>query len=67
MSFPSFQAGNAYFVSKVGPYIQNAHTLSAFFQGLQAEGYNSINPNYWKTLAKRISNINKWEAACGVH
>src|ERR1017187_3682198 len=72
ISFSSVQAGNAYFVSLVGPYIQGAQTITGFFAGLQEEGYNSTNPNYFNTdpnkgmLSNRISNIQKWGQACGV-
>jgi len=72
ISFSSVQAGNAYFVSRVGPYIQGAQTVPAFFAGLQKEGYNSANPNYFSMdpnkgmLFNRISNIQKWGQACGV-
>jgi hypothetical protein len=72
ISFSSVQAGNAYFVSLVGPYIQGAQTITDFFAGLQEEGYNSTNPNYFNTdpnkgmLSNRISNIQKWGQACGV-
>jgi hypothetical protein len=64
--FSSFAAGNAYFVSHVGPYIRNANTLAAFDQGLMNEGYNSVNPNYWSALNGRINSIPKWEGRCGV-
>ncbi|MGD0007080.1 MAG: hypothetical protein ABSE93_00840 [Terriglobia bacterium] len=66
LNFSSFQAGNTYFVNNVGPYIQGAQRLSAFFSGLKNEGYNSANPAYWTTLQNRISKIPMWEAACGV-
>jgi hypothetical protein len=64
--FSSFAAGNAYFVSQVGPYIRNANTLAAFDQGLMNEAYNSVNPNYWSALNGRINSIPKWEGRCGV-
>jgi len=40
IQFSSIQAGNSYFVSRVGPFIQGALTQAAFFKWLQAEGYN---------------------------
>ena len=64
--FSSIQAGNSYFVNQVGPYIQGAQTQAAFFKGLQNEGYNSVNPNYYSLLSNRISNIQNWGQACGV-
>ena len=64
LSFPSIQAGNAYFTAHVGPFIQGAQTLPAFFSGLQKEGYNAVNPNYYSQLASRINSIPKWSAAC---
>ncbi len=65
--FPSIQAGNAYFTARVGPFIQGAQTLPAFFNGLQKEGYNAVNPSYYSQLAGRINSIPKWEAACKVN
>jgi len=67
LSFPSIQAGNNYFSTHVGPYIQGAQTLPAFFDGLQKEGYNAVNPNYYSLLAGRIGKIPLWEAACNVN
>jgi RHS repeat-associated protein len=66
INFSSYAAGNAYFVSRIGPFIRNAQTVQQFEAGLKAEGYNSTGPNYWTTLADRIANIKKWEKRCGV-
>jgi RHS repeat-associated protein len=70
--FSSVQAGNSYFVQLISPFIQGDQTLSDFFAGLKAEGYNSANPDYFNLdptkgpLANRISNIQKWATICGV-
>ena len=66
INFSSFAAGNSYFSGHVGPYIQGSTSIAAFEQGLQNEGYNSVNPNYWSTLTGRINSIRGWEARCGV-
>ena len=66
IKFSSFTAGNEYFVKKVGPYIRGVSTIDEFVEGLQREGYNSINPNYWDVLKNRIDTIPKWQAACKV-
>jgi hypothetical protein len=69
--FLSIQAGNDYFVTKVGPFIKGAQTIPVFFAGLKKEGYNSANPNYFSQdlskgmLFNRISNIKKWAEKCG--
>jgi RHS repeat-associated protein len=70
ISFPSMQAGNQYFATRVGPFIQNSQTIPTFFSGLKKEGYNAVNPNYFSMnprkgmLFNRISNIQKWAKAC---
>lgn len=66
MKFPSPEAGNAYFVKRVGPFIQGAQSTPDFFNGLKKKGYNSKNPNYYSLLAGRISSIQNWGQACGV-
>lgn len=72
LGFSSFQAGDSYFVQLLSPFIQGDQTLSDFFAGLKAEGYNSANPDYFNldpakgALANRISNIEKWATICGV-
>jgi hypothetical protein len=54
-------------MNNVGWIILAAQTLPDFFSGLKQEGYNSVNPNYWKTLKNSNNNIPKWEATCGVN
>ncbi|HET7464642.1 MAG TPA: RHS repeat-associated core domain-containing protein, partial [Longimicrobium sp.] len=66
LSFPSFQAGNDYFVQHIGPSVRGSSTVPEFVAALRRHGYNSVNPNYDSTLTNRINNIPKWEAACGV-
>ena len=41
--------------------------MQQFFAGLQEEGYNAVNPNYYTVLADRINSIPKWEASCGLN
>lgn len=72
MAFLTVQAGNEYFVRRVGPHIQGAQTITEFFLGLRKEGYNSKTPDYFSMdmkrgmLFNRISNIEKWGRTCNV-
>ena len=72
LSFPSIEAGNLYFAHRIGPHIQGVETIPDFFAGLQEEGYNSKNLDYFSLdpkkgmLYNRISTIDKWSNICGV-
>jgi RHS repeat-associated protein len=66
INFSSYTAGDSYFITRVGPFVAGSRTIGQFEAGLQREGYNSKNPNYWRALADRINNIKKWEDRCGV-